>query len=36
MPYDNKFVKVTVDRGLATVTLDRPPANAVNLEVYDE
>jgi enoyl-CoA hydratase len=36
MPCDNKFVKVTVDRGLATVTLDRPPANAVNLEVYDE
>ena len=36
MTYDNKHVKVKVDRGLAVVTLDRPPANAVSLEVYDE
>jgi enoyl-CoA hydratase len=36
MSYDNKFVKVEVDRGLAVVTLDRPSANAVSLEVYDE
>jgi len=36
MTYENKFVKVTVDRGLAVVTLDRPSANAVSLEVYDE
>jgi enoyl-CoA hydratase len=34
--YENRFVKVSVDRGLAVVTLDRPPANAVSLEVYDE
>ncbi|ABN78647.1 enoyl-CoA hydratase-related protein [Cereibacter sphaeroides] len=36
MDYENRFVKVSVDRGLAVVTLDRPPANAVSLEVYDE
>jgi enoyl-CoA hydratase len=36
MNYENKFVRVTVDRGLAVVTLDRPSANAVSLEVYDE
>ena len=36
MSYDNKFVRVEVDRGLAVVTLDRPSANAVSLEVYDE
>lgn len=36
MTYDNNFVKVSVDRGLAVVTLDRGPANAVSLEVYDE
>ena len=36
MTFDNNFVKVSVDRGLATVTLDRPPANAVSLAVYDE
>ena len=36
MSYQNKFVKVEVDRGLAVVTLDRPSANAVSLEVYDE
>lgn len=36
MTFDNKHVKVEVDRGLAVVTLGRPPANAVSLEVYDE
>lgn len=36
MSYENKFVKVKVDRGLAVVTIDRAPANAVSLEVYDE
>ncbi len=36
MTYENRFVKVTVDRGLAVVTMDRPPANAVSLAVYDE
>lgn len=36
MPYENRFVKAEVDRGLARVTLDRPSANAVSLEVYDE
>jgi enoyl-CoA hydratase len=36
MLYENRFVKVEVDRGLAVITLDRPAANAVSLEVYDE
>lgn len=36
MSYENKYVKVENDRGLAVVTLDRPAANAVSLEVYDE
>ncbi|MBP2300681.1 enoyl-CoA hydratase-related protein [Azospirillum picis] len=36
MSFENRFVKVEVDRGLAVVTLDRPSANAVSLEVYDE
>lgn len=36
MDYENKFVKVEVDRGLAVVTLDRPSANSVSLAVYDE
>lgn len=30
------FVKVTVDRGIAIVTLDRPPVNSVNLATYDQ
>lgn len=36
MTYENRFVKVKVDRGLAVVTLDRPATNAVSLAVYDE
>ncbi|MDT0407009.1 enoyl-CoA hydratase/isomerase family protein, partial [Streptomyces edwardsiae] len=33
---DTKFVRVEVDRGVALLTVDRPPANALDLQVVHE
>ena len=31
-----EFVKVSMSRGVAVITLDRPPVNSVNLATYDQ
>lgn len=35
-PSEPEFVRVEVDRGVATIRLDRPPMNALNAQVQDE
>lgn len=36
MIQSESFVKVNVERGVALVTLDRPPVNSVDLNTYDQ
>ena len=36
MAYDYKYLKVAIDRRVATVTIDNPPINLITWELFGE